>query len=306
MREPSRATVLVVDDSPDSLSFLMAALEEAGFTVLVALDGNRALRVIEEATPDVILMDAVMPGMDGFETCRRIKRNALVASAPVVFMTGLSETEHILQGFAAGGVDYLTKPIVPEELIARINAHLANARAALSAWTALDDAGRLLFAVDRDGRLRWCTPQAGSKLAAILTTATDGLTLPPAARQWLDRVRAAGTAIGAKDLLVGNNERGDLLLSFVSAGAPDEILLQLKEDNRLSDEALLKQRLSLTTRESEVLLWAARGKSNRDIGTILGLSPRTVNKHLEQIFTKLGVDNRTSAALLTMQALQRR
>lgn len=305
MPEPeSRATVLVVDDSPASLSFLTDALEEAGFTVLVALDGNSALRVVGQIAPDVILMDAVMPGIDGFETCRRIKRNALTAAVPVIFMTGLSETEHVVQGFAAGGIDYLTKPIIPEELIARLNAHVANARTALSARMVLDDAGRSLIAVDRSGRLRWCTPQAGARLAATLDATAGGVTLPTVARQWLETLlQSPDISAAEKNVTIATGAKRILRFSFVGEGASDEILLQLTDNDQASDEALLQERLPLTTREAEVLLWTARGKSNRDIGTILGLSPRTVNKHLEQIFAKLGVDNRTSAALLAIQTL---
>src|SRR5271169_534726 len=96
--------VLVVDDSPDTVRMVTDALEEAGMTVLVALEGAQALSLIERISPDLILMDAVMPGMDGFEACRRLKHIDTV-SLPVIFMTGLSETEHIVRGFDAGGVD---------------------------------------------------------------------------------------------------------------------------------------------------------------------------------------------------------
>ena len=102
-------------------------------TVLVAREGEHALSIVEKVTPDVILMDAVMPGADGFETCRRLKQNRALAHVPVIFMTGLSDTEHIIEGLEAGGVDYVTKPIVPGELLARIRVHLANARMAQSA-----------------------------------------------------------------------------------------------------------------------------------------------------------------------------
>ena len=307
MRDLStRPTVLVVDDSLESLSFVTDALEETGFTVLVAVDGSSALRAADEATPDIILMDAVMPGMDGFETCRRLKRNARVSAVPVIFMTGLSETEHIVQGFAAGGVDYVTKPIVPEELIARLAVHLATARATSSTHAVLDDAGRLLFSVDNNGRLRWSTPQARARLTMVLVPTADGLTLPPAARAWLDQVRGDAATSSAYNFGIGGTPPDELVLSYIGVGGPDESLLQVNDGSRSSDEELLKERLPLTSREAEVLLWTARGKSNRDIGTILGLSPRTVNKHLEQIFAKLGVDNRTTAALLAMQTLTRR
>jgi DNA-binding response OmpR family regulator len=168
MRNKERDIVLVVDDSPNTLSVLTDAIEEAGMTVLVAREGDHALSIVEKVTPDVILMDAVMPGTDGFETCRRLKQNRALAHVPVIFMTGLSDTEHIVEGLEAGGVDYVTKPIVPGELLARIRVHLTNARMAQSARTALDAFGRFLFAVDGAGKVLWCTPQAVKLLATTL------------------------------------------------------------------------------------------------------------------------------------------
>src|SRR6266436_4738302 len=121
------------------------ALVGAGMTVMVALDGAAAMRIVDQITPDIILLDAVMPGIDGFETCRRLKREAGLSNVPVIFMTGLAETEHIVAGLEAGGVDYVTKPIVIEEMLARIRVHLANARLPQSARAALAVSGRFLL-----------------------------------------------------------------------------------------------------------------------------------------------------------------
>ena len=111
-----RDIVLLVDDSPEALGFLTEALEKSGFSVLIATSGQAALNIVERITPDLILLDAVMPGMDGFETCRRLKINGAVAQVPVIFMTGLTETEHVVNALDSGGVDYLTKPINIDEL----------------------------------------------------------------------------------------------------------------------------------------------------------------------------------------------
>src|SRR6476659_7133947 len=146
-----RDTILVVDDTPETLGFLTDTLDHAGFTVLIATDGESALRLIDQITPDLVLMDAVMPGLNGFETCRRMKRNRTLGGLPVIFMTGPTETENVLEGLAAGGVDYVTKPLIVDELLARIRVHLANARAAQGAGEALDASGRFLFATDRTG-----------------------------------------------------------------------------------------------------------------------------------------------------------
>src|SRR5688572_19408741 len=120
LRADRRDTVLVVDDTPESLGFLTDTLDGAGYTVLIATDGESALRLVDQITPDLVLLDAVMPGLDGFETCRRLKKKPSLAHLPVIFMTGLSETEHVVKGLAAGGVDYVAKPIVVEELLARM------------------------------------------------------------------------------------------------------------------------------------------------------------------------------------------
>ena len=307
-----RDVVLVVDDSPEALSFLTDALEEAGVTVLVALDGRKALALLEQVTPDVILMDAIMPGLDGFETCRQLKRNSQVAHVPVLFMTGLTETEHILKAFAAGGVDYVTKPIVAETLIARMYAHLANARVAQSTRAALDVTGRTLLAANHKGEVLWCTPQTTRMLEAAFGTdggaaGGAGVSLPEEARRWLADRQAGGPGRKPDSVTIATGMDGrSLRLSPVGQTGPDEFLLQLAEESGAGDDALLKDRLSLTTREAEVLMWVANGKPNRDIAEILGLSPRTVDKHLEQIYAKLGVENRAAAAAMAVRALNGR
>ena len=207
----SNAVVLIVDDVPENLSLLHDALDEAGYKVLVATNGESALARARQALPDVILLDAVMPGIDGFEVARRLKADFSTQHIPIVFMTGLTETEHVVAAFAAGSSDYVTKPVRPAEVLARIAAHVRTARQ-------LQEAAR---------------------------------------------------------------------------GVPDAM-----------DDATLAARLTaafpLTPREAEVLFWVNKGKTDRDIGDILGTSPRTVNKHLEHVFEKLGVETRTAAARVAM------
>jgi DNA-binding response OmpR family regulator len=297
--------VLVVDDSPDTLRMLTDALEDAGMTVLVALEGKQALAIAEKITPDIILMDAVMPSIDGFETCRRIKRDRTLAHVPVIFMTGLSDTQDIVKGLEAGGVDYVTKPIVPDELLARIRVHLANARLTYSARVALDASGRYLLATDVSGRVLWSTPQAANLLERSFSDFhSEGYMLPPAVQNWLER-RTCGSVKSAADeiALEPNLSALKLRLAHVGQLAANEVLLRLIECGVNNDNLVLETRLQLTPRESEVLMWVARGKSNRDIADILKLSPRTVNKHLEQIYAKLGVENRASAAALAVRTL---
>ena len=295
MAEHPRDIVLLVDDSPEALGFLTDALEQSGFSVLIATSGTAALGIVERITPDLILLDAIMPSMDGFETCRRLKANPVISQIPVIFMTGLTETEHVVHALESGGVDYLTKPINIDELRARIGVHLRNARSAQSARVALDAAGRHLLAVKGDGEIHWSTPQA----TRLINTALhgDGSLDVVVGRiaEWMKKRSASATTDGA--ISVSHEGKDVLGLAFLGTIGPDEYLFRLTANNRRSDDETLRQRFALTQRESEVLLWIAKGKANRDIGEILGLSARTVNKHLEQIYVKLGVENRASAAV---------
>src|SRR5438270_6397023 len=208
--EPKKRDVaLVVDDSPETLRLLTDALDGAGMTVMAAMDGAAAMRIVDQITPDIILLDAVMPGMDGFETCRRLKREAGLSNVPVIFMTGLAETEHIVAGLEAGGVDYVTKPIVIEEMLARIRVHLANARLTQSARAALDVSGRYLLAVSRQGKIMWATPQAQKLLSDNLAAGTeDELMLPDPIPQWLDQARKgwAGSKAAIMTALPGDGQ----------------------------------------------------------------------------------------------------
>ncbi|AWM11368.2 response regulator [Bradyrhizobium symbiodeficiens] len=297
-----RDVALVVDDSPETLRLLTDALDGAGMTVMVALDGAAAIRIIDQITPDIVLLDAMMPGIDGFETCRRLKRDAGLANVPVIFMTGLADTEHIVRGLEAGGVDYVTKPIVIEEMLARIRVHLGNARLTQSARAALDVSGRFLFAVDRQGNLLWATPQAQKLLSDHHGAQADDFVLPPSLLQWLEQAKAKGSS---KSQAVSLPDNPQLRLYYMGETAPNEFLLRLSRESGTALPPEFTSELGLTTREGEVLAWLSKGKTNRDIAQILGLSPRTVDKHLEQIYAKLGVENRTAAAAIAANATRR-
>jgi DNA-binding response OmpR family regulator len=291
-----RDIALVVDDSPETLRLLTDALDGAGMTVMVAMDGAAALRIIDQITPDIILLDAVMPGMDGFETCRRLKRDAGLSNVPVIFMTGLAETEHIVGGLEAGGVDYVTKPIVIEEMLARIRVHLANARMTQSARAALDVSGRYLLAINGQGKIVWATPQAQKMLSENLPSSGEEFALPESMLQWLTQVQNGKAKSKTQTASLPENEQ--LQLQYMGKLGPNEFLLRLAKDSSADTPTEFSSELGLTTREGEVLSWLSKGKTNRDIAQILGLSPRTVDKHLEQIYAKLGVENRTAAAAI--------
>ena len=315
--------VLIVDDVPDNLAVLHDALDESGYTVLVATSGEAALQSAAHMPPDVVVMDAMMPGIDGFEVARRLKADTLTAAAPIIFMTGLTETEHVEAAFAAGGVDYVTKPIKPREVLARIAAHLRSARAQRQARNALDAFGHASLAVrEADGRCVWQTALARSLMAEYFVGGHfERGRLPPEVLLWLHR-EALRRRVGAEpngltvlpqiSSQAGALEPGALVargakrLSFtLHAVDPDAlgegqwlIVMRAADDAALVDG--LVHAFKLTAREAEVLYWVVKGKTNRDIGDILGSSPRTVQKHLEHVFEKLGVETRTAAAAMAM------
>jgi len=324
---PGAGRVLIVDDVPDNLAVLHDALDESGYTVLVATDGASAIARAAQALPDIVLLDAMMPGMDGFEVARRLKAGAATAAIPIVFMTALTDTEHVLAAFAAGGVDYVSKPVRPREVVARIAAHLQSARHAHQARNALDAFGHASIALrPADGRVLWQTPLARDLMkrhfgagaaAAPMAAAAAGVAAPlhaPAGLcDWVRlRVTREGAGAQAEDVArtwtcVTGMHR--LHCSLHPASAEDEWLLVLTESNNGAAIEALSLQFRLTAREAEVLYWVAQGKTNRDIGDILGTRPKTITKHLEHVFEKLGVETRTAAAsrvLGTLPALMRR
>lgn len=290
--------VLVVDDSPEALGMLNQALEQAGLTVLIALEGNQAINIAQKMLPDLIVLDALMPHLDGFDTCKRIKADPRTAHIPVIFMTALSDTESVVKGLEVGGVDYLTKPFTPDELVARLRVHLANARLTNSAHSALDSTGQNLFTVDDQSQIRWATPQ--TKKLFQLAKADEHwqqTELAEQLQQWLNHSPNPGQTLPLIHIDHPLNVR------LIEQSGPQEILLKLLDAMAPTGAKKLKEMLPITERESEVLYWIGNGKTNREIGQILETSPRTVNKHLEQVYRKLEVDNRTSAAAIAIRLL---
>ncbi|MET0335848.1 MAG: response regulator transcription factor [Rhizobacter sp.] len=298
--------VLIVDDVPDNLSLLHDALDEAGYTVLVATSGETALQRAAQAVPDVVLLDAVMPGMDGFEVARRLKAAPDTAHIPIIFMTGLTETEHVVAAFGAGGADYVTKPIRPQEVLARMAVHMQSARQARQARNALDAFGHATMAVHvsndlQSGKAVWQTPLA-RQLMNTYFGATPGQ-VPEDLMQWLREQSQLADGREAKPLTVAREER-QLVFSLQERTSDDDWLMVMREVSDAAVVEALLQAFKLTLREAEVLYWVVKGKTNRDIGDILGSSPATVKKHLEHVFEKLGVETRNAAASLAMKKVR--
>jgi CheY-like chemotaxis protein/DNA-binding CsgD family transcriptional regulator len=300
--------VLIVDDVPENLALLHDALDEAGYLVLVATDGESALTRARQSLPDVILLDAMMPGMDGFEVAQHLKADIATRAIPLIFMTGLTETEHVVAAFAAGGADYITKPIRPAEVLARIAAHVHNARQMRQARSALDAFGQATVAISaKNGRLIWQTALARQLIRTWFmpdAPVPGPEEAPPQLLAWVEAARLAYHERREPSAVVATDGSRRLLASLHDQGSDEGWLIVLREENDARAFETLMSAFRLTGREAEVLYWVIRGKTNRDIGDILGSSPRTVHKHLEHVFEKLGVETRTAAAAMAMAKLR--
>ena len=297
--------VLIVDDIPENLSVLHDALDESGYSVLVATNGETALQRARQSLPDIILLDALMPGMDGFEVSRRLKADYSTQHIPIIFMTGLTETEHVVAAFNAGGTDYVTKPVRTGEVIARIGTHLHSARQMRQARKALDAFGQAAVVVRvSTGRMTWQTPLARRLMADYFEGNSD---MPPEALlEWLhstlERLSREPHSGTLQFPVVHVSKR--LIFTLQEQTSDDEWMLVLREESDAADIQAILTHFPLTRKEAEVLYWVTKGKTGPDIGEILGSSPRTVSKHLEHIYEKLGVETRTAAANLVTSRLR--
>jgi DNA-binding response OmpR family regulator/DNA-binding CsgD family transcriptional regulator len=294
-------TLLVVDDVPANLSMLIDAASAAGYRVLLAESGERALKLAAKTTPDLVLLDVMMPGLDGYATCRRLKADPALREVPVIFLSALDDAADKVAGLEAGGLDYVAKPLNPAEVLARVQVHLELRRlrtelqeevrlrkeAERSLGQSLDRAvlvatldGQVLFATQRARRL--LEAHFGSNQDAALPA---GLLASPGTQEI---TTPAGRLRVRRFAEVGEAECTTLLL----------------EEAGLSGTARLEQ-LGLTPREAEVLFWLAEGKSNPEIALILANTAGTVKKQVQSILEKLALENRMAAARLAREQLDR-
>ena len=300
-----RPTVLVVDDVPANVSVLLDLLTGAGMAVLVAEGGERALRQVSHRRPDVILLDALMPGLDGFETCRRLRADPATRDLPVLFMTALTDTAARLAGFAAGAADYISKPFEPEEVLARVRVQL--------------EAQRLRRALEAEVRLRQnAEAQLARSLSQAVLVADSERHLvfcARAARELLGRYLPAfdpeqplSPTVFAGQPVAHPTEPVRLRARrFAATDSSDEegLTVLLLREEAPNPSLVLLSALGLTEREAEVLYWVAQGKTSPEIAIILGAALKTVKKHLQRVFEKLGVETRTAAALQASEILSR-
>lgn len=286
------AKILVVDDTPANLALLLDTLTEAGHELLVAESGRSALALLDHNLPELVLLDIVMPGLDGFATCQRLKQRADCRDLPVLFMTALDHPEEKVRAFEAGAVDYITKPVHPPEVLARVAAHLQirALQKSLAEELAMrveaenqlsESLDRAVLLADRNGRIIFSTRLADALLH----------------KHFPDRMK------GRLPSTLGRNGSPLVVRQFNERGSDEVTMLVLEEIGAPPGPSVLMG-LGLTAREAEVMYWVAQGKSNPDVATILGTSVRTVHKHVENIFRKLGVETRNAATLSALELLR--
>jgi DNA-binding response OmpR family regulator/DNA-binding CsgD family transcriptional regulator len=298
--------ILIVDDVPDNLSVLFAFLTEQGFRVFAADSGEQALDELPRIGPDLILLDVMMPGLDGFETCRRIKADARFADVPLFFLTALDDVVDKVKGFAAGAVDYITKPLQPEEVLARVNAHLE-----LHALRV--DLEQRNEELDREIQLRLGAEHSLQRAlnSPVLVIDRRGAVQfrSAAAERLLARCGGMPAATQLRTWHVGVEERevagsgGRLFVRRLPdpANMEQALFVLVEKVPPATPEALLV--LGLTPRETEILFWIAQGKTSPEIAVILDTAPATVKRHVHHILGKLGVETRLAAALKATEIL---
>jgi CheY-like chemotaxis protein/DNA-binding CsgD family transcriptional regulator len=307
-------TLLIVDDLPANVDVVLGFLSGAGYRVLVSDSGKRALEQLALTLPDIILLDLMMPEMDGIETCKRIKANPDWNHIPIIMMTAADELSKKLAAFRAGAVDFVTKPVQPEEVQARVQTHLQirelqakleqkNRELAEEIELRLDAEKQLetsleqaLLVVNRQGQILFATGQARILLNTFFSKTTDSY-LPEDLCQWLNGPD------NQKPQLISHRKRGEIEIDHFALSKSGNLSL-LRIAHRNGDngpKALLA--LGVTAREAEVLYWMAEGKTNPEIAIIIDASLNTVKKHAINLFAKLGVETRTAAARLALSVL---
>ncbi len=293
--------VLVVDDTPASLGVVCDALRHEGVKVLLADSGNAARDVLARTLPDLVLLDVVMPGEDGFAVCASLQADPRWQSLPVIFLTAIDAPEQKVRAFAAGAVDYVTKPVHVAELVARVRVQLElrAARRKLEAQNAELEA-EVALRLDAEAQLAHSLDRA----VVVLGRHGELLFATRLAHDLVAKYLPGGTP--AALIAGGTFTLGDAVLHvrrFTEPGRDDLVMLALEEEHAPPGPSALLA-LGLTIRQAEVAYWVAQGKTNPEIAVILAASPRTIDKHMERIFERLHVENRASLMLRAGELLR--
>ena len=292
--------------------YLRPLMERAGYSVESFSSGVQALAQAGQQAPDLLLLDGQLQDVDSLAMVKHWQALAAATHCPVIFLADSAQPQQLVQALQAGCADVVHKPVRPQELLARSAMHLAGARERRQTRNALDAFGYATMTVrPSDGKLMWQTALSRELLTRYYPMHPPYASrTAPQVQEWLQacmRALARGEAPGNLTLYQDTGTRLVLRLhqqtgDQASDGAQEDLLdaddwlIVMRE---MSDHAVMQAMsaaFTLTAREAEVLYWVVKGKTNKDIGDILGSSPMTVKKHLERVFVKLGVETRTAAA----------
>lgn len=296
----SPPTVLVVDDTPAGLGLVCEALRKEGIRVLLAESGASARKALARTLPDLVLLDVIMPDEDGFAVCDSLRADPRWRELPVIFLTSIDDPEQKVRAFAAGAIDYVTKPVHIPELVARVRVQLdlQSALRRLEAQKAELEA-EVALRLDAEAQLASSLDRA----VVILDRAQHLLFATRLAYDLLAKYGLHHRALATADTFVAN---GTTLCvrRFTEPGRDDTQLLVLEEEHAPPGPSSFCK-LGLTPRQAEVAYWVAQGKTNAEIAVIVEASPRTIDKHMEGILARLGLENRTGLILRAAELLKR-
>jgi len=295
MPEP-KSTILVVDDELLNLKVMLSFLESYKFQIRVANSGERALKALEAQLPDLILLDVMMPGMNGFETCRRIKANAATADVPVIFMTVLDRVEDKVAGFEAGGVDYITKPFEKVEVLSRLRTHLKLRKQQQKLNQAFIELQKQSETLEQQVQDRTFSLQESNRQMSQQ-------------RQEIQEKNIALKVVLDQHRHIQQSHEDLVATQLKQLVYPYLELLQQNVDSAENREyvALITSHLDsivgsflensfspawkLTAKESLVADLVKKGKNTREIGAMLNISPRTAETYRNTIRKKIGLTN---------------
>jgi len=334
---PSKETILIVDDTPANLHFLDELLTERGYRTRLVPNGGRALSSIRSAVPDLILLDIMMPGMDGYEVCEALKADELAHDIPVIFISALDEVFDKVKAFSSGGVDYVTKPIQPEEVLVRIETHLDLRRLRLTLQEknqALETVNNTLeekveartIALKTEIEQRKSHQQEKDRLFELAQQQSEQLRSITNLLIETQQNQRQGLSTGLEQEL---QQKIDLLRAHLKTlqamfppGHDPQMVTTMAEAIRLLAEmesyinqvtadldqaAVTEQEMSsnpllqLSAREREVLRLVAEGKSNAEVAEILSVTVNTVYTYLKRIRQKLNLQNVSSLAIFAQE-----
>jgi len=310
-------TILIVDDNPNNVSLLLKHLQHAQFRVLVAENGQVGLERAAYIKPNLILLDVMMPGLDGFETCRLLKLNETTRHIPVIFMTALSGVVDKVRGFEVGGVDYITKPLVAQEVLARVTTHLTMHRlqndlesmvAARTAALEAEIEQRQKREAEKDDLLQVIRSQSEQlhRMSRLRQTAQAEIngTLSPVVTQLQSNLTDLDTILSQFLLRMTDLANNTWTISQLKQGLAlinhsRELIAHQVEPTSppIEDDP----RITLPPRELEVLHFVAKGYSNRDIAEKLHLAVGTVSTYRARLMRRLEADNATDLIKLAMK-----